>query len=657
MKKHFSSNNSDLRAKIIGLGERSHQKSYYPELMRKLRELERFKAILDQSNDCFFLMNYPDGDFLEAGFSGNDIFFNSDEELSGKRFIDIVATESRNHISGYFADYPDSEHRDLTIELYLQTLDKCKIPFEVKLKKVDFESKFYFIATARDISERKHAESKYLEIFNSASDAMIIYDEETWQILEVNEAAVRMFGFSQKEFKDLKIDDLSTIDHNEIIKFIDEKELLNTADHIFEWQAKRKSNEVFWVEVSQRKSAISGIKRIISVVRDITLRKKSEEKLIEAQKMDSIGNLAAGIAHDFNNMLSGIMGYSSLMLEKEDSSEKIKYLNGVINAAKRAAELTNKLLVFGRRGKSEVEAVCLNDIAVNVLELLKRSIDNAEGIKINADFCHDLWLIDADPAQMSQVIMNLVINAREAIENDGTIQISTANITRDRVFTEKYPDISGDKFVEFIVSDSGSGIEESLRKKIFEPFFSTKLSGQKKGTGLGLAMVYGIVRNHQGTIDLETELGKGTTFRIILPIGFKKVELEKQAVFGENVPGKTLLLVEDDETVLQILDEMVCALGYKTMLATNGQKAVDILRQQSTLIDGVILDMRMPVMAAKEAFKLMRQIKPDIRVMLTTGYGNNEEAQSLLNFGVKSILLKPFNLKGIEDSLRKLLES
>jgi len=534
-----SDNDRDnLRSRIIGLGERSHKKSYYPELMKKLKELERFRAILDQSNDCFFMLSFPEGRLIESGITGRDIFFQQADEGLGKSLVDLVVPAQRRPIEDFFAAAGRSEKDELTVEVDLITRKNEEIPFEIKLKKVSFKNEFYFIAVARDIS----------------------------------------------------------------------------------------------------------------------FRRKSEEKLIEAQKMDSIGNLAAGIAHDFNNMLCGIMGFSTLMLRKEEDQENILFLQNIISCGKKAGDLTAKLLAFGRRGKKVVEPVTLNEIVNNVVALMRGSIDKADEIEIKTVLMADLWQISADPAQITQVVMNLCVNAREAITGRGTIEVSTRNLHREDLNMPQYPELAGERFVELLVADTGHGIDETLKTRIFEPFFTTKQDGEKKGTGLGLAMVYGIVRGHRGAIDLQSEPGKGATFRIIFPVSGQMQAEEK--VEQKTLPrsGGTILVVEDENSVLEILDEILRKLGYQTLLAADGQRAVEVFKENSAAIDGVILDMRLPLLSASEVFLEMQTIRPGVKVLLTTGYGNNIEAQELVKMGVHGVLLKPFNMKEVEAMVYDLVK-
>lgn len=387
---------------------------------------------------------------------------------------------------------------------------------------------------------------------------------------------------------------------------------------------------------------------------DITERKRMQEKLIEAQKMDSIGNLAGGVAHDFNNMLAGIAGYASLLAMGETDSEKSELLDGILAVVKRAGELTQKLLAFGRRGKNIVESVDLNDIVREVHALLARSIDDAEGIRIETALDGALRRVDADPAQMNQVLMNLCVNARDAMRGGGTLTVKTENLFIDMNACASLPDITPGDYVVLTVSDTGSGMNDEVRRRLFEPFFTTKKDGEVKGTGLGLATVYGVVTNHGGAVTVDSAPGHGATFRVFLPTGDKPATAEPPRRTGAPDVSGTVLIVEDDPVVRDSAARILRALGCTVLTATDGRDGVELYTRRWPEIDGVLLDMRMPGMDGKEAFVRMKQVNPEVRVLLSTGYGRNEEAQELLDLGVRGLLCKPYQIDMMAESLRLL---
>ncbi len=397
----------------------------------------------------------------------------------------------------------------------------------------------------------------------------------------------------------------------------------------------------------------SGDNEILAIVRDVTTKKRVEQKLVEAQRIDSIGNLAAGIAHDFNNMLGGIKGFASLLNESVANDKQRRYLASITSAADRASELTRKLLAFGRKGKNLVQPVNMSRIGEEVVSLLKHSIDKS--VKIVPSLADGLPSIDADPTQMHQLFMNLCINAAEAMSGGGTLSIETraVNLGDTNIFN-----LESGGHVEISISDTGSGIDENIRKHIFEPFFTTKKNGQVKGTGLGLSTVYGIVNAHGGAIEFESQVGVGTKFYVVFPVGKREDKMENIARKSKGVNkglNATVLVVEDEPILRDMAAAMIEALGYSVLSAENGSRALDLFRVQEGRIDLVLLDMKMPGLSGKETFLEIHRMDSSVPVLLTTGFGQNEEAQEILDMGAVSLLPKPYSLDDLSGKLGELL--
>jgi PAS domain S-box-containing protein len=387
---------------------------------------------------------------------------------------------------------------------------------------------------------------------------------------------------------------------------------------------------------------------------DVTDKRKAEEKLIEAQKMDSIGNLAGGIAHDFNNMLGGILGYASLLLTIEDNPEKKTYIEGIINSSNHAAELTQKLLAFGRRGKNLNQPVSLNSVVNEVYSIIQHTSPGS--IKLEKELLQSLYLIDADVSQMHQVVMNICINAIEAMPNGGILTVKTENVSLDELFCSAYRDLTPGQYVKLSIKDTGVGITQEARKHLFEPFFTTKKDGMRKGVGLGLPTAYGIVRNHSGCINVYSEPGLGSAFTIYLPKG--KCNAPDQSSNHDHIihsGAGTVLIVEDEELTMNVARDMVKHLGYKVLLAKDGVEGVDMYSKHHDEIDIVLLDMIMPNRDGKETFAMMKEINPDINVLLCTGYGRNLQAQSIIDMGAKGLLCKPYQLDVLSKEIKKIL--
>jgi signal transduction histidine kinase/CheY-like chemotaxis protein len=412
-----------------------------------------------------------------------------------------------------------------------------------------------------------------------------------------------------------------------------------------------------WTE--EKKSIANEVTRILSSrIAQLDAERKikeSEARLFEAQKIDSIGNMAGGIAHDFNNMLGGIMGLASTLIMDETDDSRRSDLISIVNITKHANELTKKLLAFGRRGKNIVQATNINDIIGEVITIVDRSI--SKNITIDLDLELKLATIDADPSQISQVVMNLCLNAAESISDSGNVFVRTKNVVVEDSFSCQYGEhVEPGEYILLEVSDSGSGMSKKVIQHIFEPFFTTKSDKDSaKGTGLGLSITYGIVRNHGGIFNVASKLGKGTTFSIYFPKGKKRVQ-KKPAEFThhkKSSDGKGVVLIVDDERVIRNMLKRMCErLGYKAIVARDGVEGSEIYKSSYQEIDCVILDLHMPNMGGRETFEAMKDVNPDVRALLTSGYGRNEEAQELLDMGAIELIPKPFG----SDTLSKMLE-
>ena len=389
----------------------------------------------------------------------------------------------------------------------------------------------------------------------------------------------------------------------------------------------------------------------VSIIKDITERKELEEQLHQKQKLEAVGELAGGIAHDFNNILIGITGYGSLMMmQMEESHPFYNAVKTIKDAGNRAAELTQQLLGFARGGKYLVQPVNLNDTAENVLQLTKETFDRAIDIETNLD--ENLSSAEGDPGQLEQVLLNLCLNARDAMPAGGKLTIETSNVTLDESFAHVHPDIEAGECVLVQVMDTGMGMSSEVKQRIFEPFFSTK----EQGTGMGLAMVYGIVRNHNGAIKVYSEVGKGTIFSIYLPALEKEVTEEETELEIELPRGsESILLVDDEEHIRNVGKAMLESFGYRVYLANNGIEACKIYEEKKGEIELVLLDIVMPEMGGKETYGRLKEINSDVRVVLVSGYSINDEIQEILNEGAMDFIQKPFGAKDLTLIVRKVL--
>jgi len=396
------------------------------------------------------------------------------------------------------------------------------------------------------------------------------------------------------------------------------------------------------------------------VLRDVSERKEAEEEkhkletqLQQAQKMESIGTLAGGIAHDFNNILMGIQGNASLMLLKIESDhpnyEKIKNIEKYVQ---NGTELTKQLLGFARRGKYLIKASDLNDIIDKSSSLFART---KKEIRVHTDFSQDLWTAEVDRGQIEQVLLNLYVNAWQAMSNGGDLFLQTENVILDRSYFKPYK-VEPGRYVKITVSDTGVGIDKETQKRIFEPFFTTKEMG--RGTGLGLASVYGIIKSHAGYINVYSEKEKGTVFTIYLPASEKEVPKEIESGPAAIIKGSgIILLIDDEKMILDVGVELLEELGYTVKSAMSGQEAIDVLKKERGKIDLIIMDMIMPGMGGGETFDRLKEIDPDIKVLLSSGYSINGQATKILRRGCDGFIQKPFNMNQLAEKVQRILAS
>jgi two-component system, cell cycle sensor histidine kinase and response regulator CckA len=402
------------------------------------------------------------------------------------------------------------------------------------------------------------------------------------------------------------------------------------------------------------KRLVPAVQRALREAEDRNHRKQMEQQVQQLQKFEAIGKLAGGIAHDFNNVIGAILGWAEMgCQEAQPGSVSFERFEKIRDQANWAGRLTSQLLAFARRQMLQPRKTDLNNLVVEAMSLLQRVI--GEQIEVRVLAGPDLRVVMVDPAQIEQVLMNLCLNARDAMPQGGRLIIETQNIEIDKEFCYVHPYARQGSFILLSVSDTGVGMDAATSAHIFEPFFTTKELG--KGTGLGLATVYGVVKQHEGFIHLYSEPGKGTTFRVYLPASSGAAE-PRQPKRDEQLPKgtETILLAEDNEGLREAASEMLGKLGYRVISASNGAEAVQLFSKNHDEFDLIILDVVMPKVSGPAAFSLMAAVRPDLRVIFSTGYtAEAASLNSLMEQGA-SILQKPYSLKNLGQTVRANLD-
>ncbi len=509
----------------------------------------------------------------------------------------------------------------------------------------------------------KIEEHKLLSSILEATSDIVGMINPRGEIVYLNQAGFKMFGY-QKE-SDFYLKKLSAVHSIDALERV-ERESIPFAIKNGIWVGEtvlynEKREEVLVSQVIICHKGEDGeVKFFSTIMRDISGQKKAEEerillheKLSHKNKMNAIGQLAGGVAHDFNNMLAGILGVAELLqLPEHGLNEKAKkYVGLIVNATMRAADLTTKLLAFGRKNKNVYSAIDLHDLIQETVELLKRTLDKKIDISIKMQA--ENFTVNGDLSALQNAIMNLAINAGQAMIEGGQLLIATANVFLNDSYCQMTSfAIEAGEYVDLEVRDYGCGIAEQDLSQIFDPFFTTKFLG--KGTGLGLSAVYGIVEDHHGAISVYSELGEGSVFHVLLPCS--EDEIYQKKVIKESYIGSGLiLLVDDEELIRETMKLVLKKMGFEVIIAENGKEGLALFQQKYKDIDLVILDMIMPEMNGRETFLQMKEVDSNCKVVISSGFTKNESLQELKDEGLEGFLHKPFRREELGSLLRDLL--
>ncbi len=510
-------------------------------------------------------------------------------------------------------------------------------------KVVGFEHIFPRQITKELLSVKRHFEV----ILNSMAEGILETTPEG-RILYANPSAIYLINIPEESLLASNFADLlQETDRQKI------KDLLMGIDASSRKMIKDVSLSINNKQISLSLSPVMDEKyrTMIIILNDVSERKRMEAQLLQAQKMEAIGTLAGGIAHDFNNLLMVIQGNTSLMLLNIDPSHPhSEMLLSIEKQVQSGSKLTSQLLGYARKGKYEVKVIQLNQLVEETSEAFGRT---RKEITIHREFADDLFPIEGDPGQIEQVLMNLFINAADAMAEGGNLFLKTMNVSHRDIGSKLYQPKPGD-YVLLTIRDTGIGMDTKTLGRIFDPFFTTKELG--RGTGLGLASVYGIIKGHDGYIDVESEMGQGTAFKIYLPASSRHLQ-ETVRTPAPLVKGTgTILLVDDEETVLDVGRRFLEVMGYDVLAAREGREAIEIYKKHQDAIALVILDIVMPNMKGGEVFDRLKEMNPGVKVLLSSGYSIDGEATKILERGCTGFIQKPFDMKQLSQSIRQILE-
>jgi PAS domain S-box-containing protein len=498
------------------------------------------------------------------------------------------------------------------------------------------------------------SEMKYRAL--AESDLVGVYVIQDNKLVYANNKMTEIFGYSKEELLDLGPMDLTAPEDRELVMENIRKRLEGEVKSVrYRFRGLRKDGERPLLEVHGTIASYMGKPAIVGLMIDRTEEELIQQRLRQTERLTALGNLAGGIAHDFNNLLAAILGYASYMRFKLTPQHPFyRPISTIEETARRAADLIRQLNLFAKGGAGEKGPVNLNFIVDEVTRMLSEVVDRS--IRIMTDLAQNLWTVRGDPTQLHQVLMNLCVNARDAMPEGGELRITTENVVTDQSWARLHPGAKPGRYVRLSVGDTGVGMDEETQARIFEPFFTTK---GERGTGLGLAVVYGIVKEHGGEITVYSRLGEGTTFKIYLPAMEQDEKGRQKAVRAEERIRKgseTVLVVDDEPNLRTLARDILNSAGYKVMLAEDGTEAVRILSEHRDEIALVILDLSMPGMSGEETFNRMREIKPNLKVIIATGYSRNGTVEEMLSRGALGYIGKPYHMFEILSKVGEAIE-
>jgi len=631
----------------------------YKDLLKKAKELEdsekKYRRLFESAMVGMYRTRLEDGKFLAANRS-----------LAKMMGYDSVHTFMEDYVTS--EHYADPNRRE---QLIKQLEKEGKVDdFEIEMIRTDgshiyiaisatiYPMRGYSEGVIIDITERKLAEKAlklsqetFLTVLDSIDATVYVSDMDTHEILFANKNMIESFGedMTGKICFEAFRKESRPCSHCTNGQLIDKD---SNPTGLIIWQGKNPITQKWYINYDRAIEWIDGRIVKLQIATDITNLKTMEQQLQQTQKFEAIGTLAGGIAHNFNNLMMGMQGRLSLMvMDVEQTHPLMKHIKAVENHIQSATNLTRQLLGLARGGKYEVKPIDIN-------LLIQRSTDlfgqTRKEIKIHTNLHTSRPVVEADENQIEQVLLNLFVNSWQAMPNGGDLNVDSEQVILDENFTKHYNAKPG-RYAKISINDDGVGMDEETRQKAFDPFFTTKEKG--RGTGLGLASAYGIIKNHDAIITIDSKIGVGTTFSIFLPLSDKTVQTAAP-ILGPLISGtETILLVDDEQMILEVGKEMLEKLGYRVLVASGGEKALGVLQECNEKIDLAIIDLIMPGMEGGRLFDYIKGSFPDMPVILSSGYAIDGKAEQIMRKGCNGFMQKPFNISKLSIKVRHVLNA
>jgi len=675
-----------------GYAEFNRLSEVFNDMLTKLRQMEertRYTELMENVDDAVYLVDSGgkivqanEATSIQLGYVPGALLNLSHEAILPPEDARMLQTQ-------LFTSTDHPADAKITFEtLHIGLGDKC-IPVEIKARVITYRKQVVILNVARDISERKSAENalreseeRYRSVVESSHDGILIIDEQQ-TIIYANAQLCRILGYPLSDIGGRKFGDFFP-DNPDLLDIdpdlIDSTIPLNTQKNcnFINKNGDRRHGSIRFTRITDSKGNQKTVVQLLDISNQLQAeqeKKQLEAQLLHSQKMEAIGTLAGGVAHDFNNLLQVINGYTELLLAMKDNNDpEALHLGEIKNAARRANDLTDQLLTFSRKSESSLMVVNLNDEVKQGYRLLERTLTNMIEVRMYLD--PDLNLIKADPGRLQQVIMNLGVNARDAMPDGGKLIIETKNTFLDEVHCRKYLEAVPGDYVLLCVTDNGLGMDEETIKHIFEPFFTTKKTG--KGTGLGMAIVYGIIQDAGGYITCYSEPEIGTTFKIYFPM-VKPPDMppsaaeDAPATGGDPLPpigkhatdeetakligSETILLVDDERRIRELGITLLSKFGYTVVTAVNGLDALTVYQENGGEkgIDLIILDLIMPEMDGGKCLQKLKELNPGVKVIMSSGYSFTGFSNDFNKEGAKAFISKPYELKRMLKTIRDVI--